>query len=314
MNFSQEELADMLYVLGDSNGNCTLTKRLYAFKYPNRRQPQAKALQRLKQRFDQTGSVQYWQKQRRPTILTEDNCVNILVAVVENPYASQHEISINSNVSRASVQKCLSNNKFRGYHLQKVHALLPTDFEKRVQFCRWALQVSAQIPDFFNKVLFTDECSFSNVSPFNMHNVHYYADINPHITRVVNRQNRWSINVWGGILGPYIIGPYFFQGTLTGATYLRFLEETLFGLLEEIPLDIRHNMWYQHDGAPPHSTYAVRRYLNTTFPGRWIGRGGQVTWPARSPDLNKCDFFCGDISRILYIKGNPQLKKICGKK
>ena len=26
--------------------------------------------------------------------------------------------------------------------------------------------------------------------------------------------------------------------------------------------------------------------VSTAFPGRWIGRGGPVPWPARSPDLN----------------------------
>ena len=35
----------------------------------------------------------------------------------------------------------------------------------------------------------------------------------------------------------------------------------------------------------------VRRSLNTTFQGRWIGRGGPIRWPPRSPDLTPLDFF-----------------------
>ncbi|CAH1378390.1 unnamed protein product, partial [Tenebrio molitor] len=35
----------------------------------------------------------------------------------------------------------------------------------------------------------------------------------------------------------------------------------------------------------------VRNWLNENFSGRWIGRNGPVAWPARSPDLNLCDFF-----------------------
>ncbi|PSN32148.1 hypothetical protein C0J52_23854, partial [Blattella germanica] len=27
------------------------------------------------------------------------------------------------------------------------------------------------------------------------------------------------------------------------------------------------------------------------FPDRWIGRGGPIPWPARSPDLNPLDYF-----------------------
>ena len=38
---------------------------------------------------------------------------------------------------------------------------------------------------------------------------------------------------------------------------------------------------------------AAREVLNRDFNGRWIGRGGPITWPARSPDLTSSDFFCG---------------------
>ena len=50
-------------------------------------------------------------------------------------------------------------------------------------------------------------------------------------------------------------------------------------------------MWFQHDGAPPHFDVDVRRRLDNPFPGHWIGRGGPVGWPDRSPDLNPLDFF-----------------------
>jgi hypothetical protein len=44
-----------------------------------------------------------------------------------------------------------------------------------------------------------------------------------------------------------------------------------------------------HDGAPAHFSLFARRYLNRKFPGRWIGRGGPISWPPRSPDLNPVD-------------------------
>ena len=60
------------------------------------------------------------------------------------------------------------------------------------------------------------------------------------------------MNVWAGILGDRIIGPHVFNGPLTGNMYSAFLEWTLPELLEDVPLDIRRRMWYQHDGAPAH--------------------------------------------------------------
>ena len=32
-------------------------------------------------------------------------------------------------------------------------------------------------------------------------------------------------------------------------------------VLEDVPLHVRRNMWFQHDGAPPHFTRAVRGHI-----------------------------------------------------
>lgn len=129
----------------------------------------------------------------------------------------------------------------------------------------------------------------------NRQNTRYYSDSNPHFTRAIESQRRWKVNVWGGIIGQYIIGPHFLNGILTGDAYLQFLQRDLPPLLENVPLEVRANMWLQQDGAPCHYTRAVRSYIDEHFENKWIGRGGPISWPARSPDLNKLDFFfCGD--------------------
>ncbi|KAJ4440367.1 hypothetical protein ANN_08507 [Periplaneta americana] len=55
-----------------------------------------------------------------------------------------------------------------------------------------------------------------------------------------------------------------------------------------------------HDGALVHFTHRVRDYLNQQFPGKWIGRGGPVPWPPRSPDLTPPDFFVWEQMRNLH--------------
>jgi len=55
-------------------------------------------------------------------------------------------------------------------------------------------------------------------------------------------------------------------------------------------LATRIPMYFQHDGAPSHYTRHVTQHLNDTFPNRWIGRGGTINWPPRSPDLTPLDF------------------------
>lgn len=137
----------------------------------------------------------------------------------------------------------------------------------------------------------------------NTRNEHFYARENPHIISATNFQQRFSLNVWAGIVADKIIGPYFIDGTLTGVKYRDFLENVLPELsrVAELPNDMLENVWYMHDGAPPHYSIVAREYLNEIFPRRWIGRGGPVNWPARSPDLNAMDFFAwGYIKFIVF--------------
>lgn len=87
------------------------------------------------------------------------------------------------------------------------------------------------------------------------------------------------------------IGPFFLPARLTGRVYRRFIIDELPNLLEDVPLRVRRGLIYQHDGAPPHFAREVRAELDARFPDRWMGRGGPIHWPARSPDLNVLDFF-----------------------
>ena len=73
--------------------------------------------------------------------------------------------------------------------------------------------------------------------------------------------------------------------------YIIFIRDILLEMLENVPLQVRQRLRFQHDGAPAHFALDVREYLNNVFPSRWIGRGGPVQWPPRSPDLTPMDFF-----------------------
>ena len=57
------------------------------------------------------------------------------------------------------------------------------------------------------------------------------------------------------------------------------------------------------DGAPPHFSCFVTDVLNERFPDAWIGRGGPIPWPSRSPDLSPFDFFLWEyIKNIVYAE------------
>ena len=74
--------------------------------------------------------------------------------------------------------------------------------------------------------------------------------------------------------------------TTSDRWYLRHvMQHELPALLENVPLQTRSQICHQHDGAPPHFSQVIRPYLKLKFANRWIGRGGALNWPPRSPVL-----------------------------
>lgn len=214
MNFPEDELAKMVYVIGESHGSCVLAARIYNQRYPERRQPQIKAFKRVKARFEENSTVRYSKPVKPNHILTTEMQIDILLEATENPQIGQRKLSRQLDISKTSVQKCLRANKYHAYHFQKVQRLRDEDFPRRVEFCQWALNKINEDRFFLHKVLFMDESTFHKNGQPNSRNHHHYADVNPHLIRQTHFQDRWSINVWGGILGLYVIGPFFFLKAL----------------------------------------------------------------------------------------------------
>lgn len=197
-------------------------------------------------------------------------------------------------------QLSLSCFRLRPYHLVLHQALRAEDFDRRLDHCHWLLGMMAEDQQILSRILWTDEATFHSNGGVNLHNMHYWSRTNPHWMQEVQHQGRWSVNVWAGILGGRIIGPFFFN-QLNGVNYLQFLREELPILLEDVPLGMRQQMLFQHDGCPAHFAVNVRAFLDTTYPGRWIGRGSIFPWPARSPDLTCLDFYLwGRVKDIVF--------------
>ena len=80
-------------------------------------------------------------------------------------------------------------------------------------------------------ILWSDECKFTNCGIFKRKNEHVWSIKNPRENRQLRKQVRFSINVWAGIYGDQIIGPFLFEQNLNGNRYLEFLNN-----LSHIPL------------------------------------------------------------------------------
>ncbi|KAJ8948014.1 hypothetical protein NQ318_011903 [Aromia moschata] len=112
-----------------------------------------------------------------------------------------------------------------------------------------------------------------------------WSDENPHPI-IESHQQQTSVNVWGGIVGDHLLGPFFYQEDL---------------LMQDFLIVLRQCLWYLHDGAPALFSHQIRRHLNIVFRGRWIGRGNDapINWPSRSPDA--ADYYLWDILNLSFI-------------
>ncbi|GFX50173.1 uncharacterized protein TNCV_2781951 [Trichonephila clavipes] len=60
-------------------------------------------------------------------------------------------------------------------------------------------------------------------------------------------------------------------------------------------------MWFQYDGVQPHFSIYVVTILKATFWAGWIGRGGLIPWPPRSPDLSSLNYFSWEhLKNLVY--------------
>lgn len=163
--------------------------------------------------------------------------------------------------------------------------------------------------EFLKRILWTDESSFNREGITNLHNLHHWApgDQNPHVTRQTSFQQKFSVNVWAGVIGRHLIGPHYLPDRLTGPVYLQFLETNLPELLAEIHVfDEDVPIVFQHDGCPAHFQREVREHLDNSFPNSWIGRAGPIPWPARSPDLTPLDYHVwGRAKELVYFTEVP---------
>lgn len=301
-NYTVGEMCDMHFIYGVAEGNAAAARRIYEERYPNRLVPSERTFVRIHERLHETGSFEKRAAGNgRPRQLPPETEEVVLQEIDENPATSTRKIASNVNISHVAVWRILKRQMLYPYHIQRVQGLLPQDFPLRVAMCQWFQNRIVQNPRFLQQVLFTDEANFSRDKIRNFHNNHLWSDENPQAIMERHHQHTFSVNVWVGVVGDHLIGPFFLPLRLNGQTYLDFLQEELPTLLEDIPLQLRNEMWFMHDGAPAHFSLVARQFLNAHYPNRWIGRGGAQAWSPRSPDLNILDFFLwGHLKSLVY--------------
>lgn len=169
----------------------------------------------------------------------------------------------------------------------------------------------------FLKMLWTsDEAHCYLDKQINSKNNIFWGSSKPDIVQDRSLHSK-KVTVWCALSERAIIGPFFFEEkgktvTINTERYLKVVNKFWNQLQKDYPAEYGR-MWFQQDGATPHTSNDSLEWLTARFKKKIVSRKTEIQWPPYSPDLSPPDFFLwGYMKDRIYQnspKTIPQLKK-----
>lgn len=303
---TNDELFELTMMYSMCNRNSSRTAREFGRRYPNLPEISRAFVYRMMRRLRKTGAFHPRPGPGRNRLYTEDQETDIIAYFCANPRTSIRQASTDVGLPRTYIHRILEKYNWHPFCIHGLQKLYPSDFHRRVAFSNWLLIQEDTNVNFVKNIMWTDECLFTENGSINIHNDHYWNNTKPFYVQEIHHQRKFSVSVWCGIWNGQLIGPVFYDGTLTGTKYLQLiLNGVVTDILETTPLSFVRSMYFQHDGAPAHRDTNVRNWLNENFDNLWIGLKGVTEWPPRSPDLTPLDFYLWGRLRTLVYNTRP---------
>ena len=145
------------------------------------------------------------------------------------------------------------------------------------------------------QVIWTDEKTFCLKQKPHRRNDGVWSKKNPHLIVETNDRNDLKVMLFVAIVNGKIPVVHAFldntgrQQSVDGSCYLSMLQDSVWPKLRHCAT--RLSLWWMQDGATPHCTLPVLRFLEKKFGNRVISRRTAIPWPAHSPDLSPLDYW-----------------------
>lgn len=264
--------------------------------------PKKSTIQRIIKNFETLYTLADKVKSGRArSVRTAQNIAAVRDNVDESPDTSVRHRAQEFGMSPASLFKIIKKDlHLYPYKIQMTQQLMENDHMRRREWCEKVLQHNNDDPDFWTKIIMSDEAHFDLAGFVNKQNSRYWGTENPQLIHQRPLHPR-RVTVWCGIWAGGIIGPHFYEDargnavTITGDRYRDMLENFLVPELDRLGLQ---HVWFQQDGATSHTANDTMDILREIFPGRIMSKRGDIDWPPRSPDLTAPDYFLWG-----YLKG-----------
>jgi hypothetical protein len=154
-------------------------------------------------------------------------------------------------VDHCTVHFILQDHGLCTYHYMQVQGLMPHEHHLVSSTVRGLYGNTNVI-----QVLLNISCGWTkSIHPLRclqQKNSQWWAWDSPHVTSERSHHIHWGTNVLADIIGSNVIGSYLLPHHLSGPVYCFFLQEVVSVLLEDVPLAVCHNMWFEHDGTLAH--------------------------------------------------------------
>ena len=281
--------------------NIVLVQRAFRSKYPKEGTPNHKVIKNVVSNFEKTGSVQHVAPNKKISDQKREMVKNEVEKLVSDfPNFSIRKAASAVGVSPTLVYHILHDDlHLKPYKFHQWHKLEDQDYEKRLIFANWALNLTRPPLDY---IIFSDEAYFYLTLPINKQNNRQWSKSDPWLG-VEKPLHDEKILVWCGISVNRVFGPYYFEDNVNQHNYLDMIKNYFW---PKILRTAEYEKYYfQQDGAKPHTANSVQTWLNGKFDSKFINKN---MWPVRSPDLNVCDFFLwGHLKQLVY---NPMPKTL----
>lgn len=181
-----------------------------------------------------------------------------------------------------------------------------TDISSRLSFA----QLMLRNIDLTDVIWFSGEAHFTLAGHVNKQNMRFLGTSKPdfYAERPLHSQ---KFTVWAALSSIGIIGPFFYEEdgettTVTSQRYLTILKKKFLPELRRRYIEM-NNVWFQQDGATPHTAKIVLEWLAEKFGEHFISLRSNIEWPPHSPDLNPLDFFLWGYLKDRVYSPPPQV-------
>ena len=301
MQLTKEQRVFVVENYHQSQRSLATVKQRFQARFPNRNPPTSRTILLNVRKYSNHGTsinLNKGNSGRRVTV-RDQATINQVRQSLEANHGQNITCRRNGlNLSPTTFHKIVSKDlKWHPYKIHISQGLKPDDYNRRYNFCAWFIN-QCRNPRFLANFVIGDEASFAMNGTVSTQNVRCYAPKGeaPNF-RFEKNDCREKITVWGGLCGNgVLLGPYFPNGNLNGAGYLRMLNNDILPELERHFANQLINgnfqrLWWAQDGAPAHRLIAVRNLILQKFERRVVALNTPREWPPRSPDLTPCDFF-----------------------